>query len=335
LATSPLPPVPAPGQKLPTVKTLFAAIFLLLGFFLCIAKAHIWASGVWNSETFGYAIGGLLLPCLFSYLIAGRKKVRNIFHFGISFVAFCLVFFLIELSNRPPDTRTQVANYFREASGIKPIDPSAPQSEQDKIYRSFISEVMASTKTQQETIAAYRSDLTALYTPDSYSSSQKMQHARDTIQTVYDLDHRFFLDFQEWPARIEQELAKSSLPDVEKQEIMTGVNKTFANAPILALWKQADIAESRWRDDTVTLYTFALAHSGQIRMANGHAWLDDPKVGVEFKELQNKAIDSRRFVRQIKSQITQQHNAQLQSLGLTRKDVGLSDASTPAASPQH
>ena len=316
-------------------------IFLLLGLFLCIARAHIWAVGEWNGETLGYALGGLLIPSLLSYLLAGRKRARNLLLLGTSFLVFCFLEFLLELSHRPPDAKTQAANYLREASGTKPTDPSAPQSEEEKLYRSFISEVMAGAKTQEEKIAAYRPDLAALYTADSYSNPQKMQHARDAIQAVFRVDHQYFSDFLEWPARIDQKLAKSNLSDDEKQQFMKGVNKTFADAPILALRKQGDIAESKWRDDTVKLYTFALAHSSKIRMANGHAWIDDPKVGAQFKDLQNQAIDSRRLVRQINSQLAQQRNAQMQSLGLTKKDLGIPDSpapnpsSPPTTSPQH
>jgi ABC-type Fe3+-siderophore transport system permease subunit len=90
------PPVNGPPKGF----SALAYLGMMVGIFLAIVKALVWSKGGFTSEVFGYAIAGALIPGAIAYAIAGRKKVRSPNKFALCFVALCVFFLLLELTNR-------------------------------------------------------------------------------------------------------------------------------------------------------------------------------------------------------------------------------------------
>ncbi len=65
------------------------------GIILACLKALRWSHGVVTAEVVGYAVGGILLPFLIAYAIAGRIKIRDWNKVGIWFLVLSFVFYLI------------------------------------------------------------------------------------------------------------------------------------------------------------------------------------------------------------------------------------------------
>jgi uncharacterized membrane protein len=88
------------SEQLATVPGKPVGILGLIGFFAGIVLAYLkalkWSHGTMTAEVFGYAVGGVLLPFLISYVIAGRRKSRDWNKVGIWFLLLSLVFYLIE-----------------------------------------------------------------------------------------------------------------------------------------------------------------------------------------------------------------------------------------------
>jgi len=92
--STPAPIVPAPTSK---PLGLIFWVCIVVGVLLSFSTARVWAHGEWTGEAQGYAFGGILVPGLIAYLIAGRRKLRDPADFGLWFCGLCLLFFLLEL----------------------------------------------------------------------------------------------------------------------------------------------------------------------------------------------------------------------------------------------
>lgn len=248
----------SPSPPLSPAKRALVAFLMLLGIVLSVARALLWSRGVWTAEVFGYAISGILMSTVVAYLIAGRRKNRKPVLFGLTFVAISFVMCLLELSNPPENMNGKVADIVREASGTKPIDRrGAPDSPQDKLLRDVMTEFLDKVKAYREKAHELGTGLQTLYRPESFSGPEAMSHTRDGVQKIATLDHEFAFQLEQWPARVQEQVAQSSVSDSDKQSFLKGFHETFSNSEIVTLRRQGDQIEVQWCKDTLDLYDFA------------------------------------------------------------------------------
>jgi hypothetical protein len=235
------PPTPSTdARERPALwRIIVATILITIAVALCALKAFFWS---------GYAMGAMVMGGLVSYLIAGREKVQNALRFGFIFFSFSLALLLLG-----------TANHHR-----------SPEQEAAKLERQVKGEFLDLAKAHRQKVAELRPDLQMLYSAQSYSSPVSIKRTRDAVKNVAALDHEFMTHFETFPARVQQEVAQSSLSDTEKQLLLQSVNQSDAYSNALEVRRKADQIEQQWCDETVVLYDFALAHQKQIQIKNGH-----------------------------------------------------------------
>jgi hypothetical protein len=304
------------------------SFLVLLGIGLSVVQALFWSRGVWTAEASGYAIGGMLISSGVAYLIAGRKKNRKPVVFGLIFVAISFVQLLSELSHPPKDPNARVADLVREASGTKPIDGGgAFDSPQDKLLREVMTEFLDKAKAYREEAHQLGGGLQTLYTPESFSGPEAMTHTRDGVEKLSALDHEFALQLEQWPARVQEQVAQSSLSESDKQEFLKGFHETFSNSEIVTLRRQGDQIEGQWSKDTLALYDFARSHAGRIHVKDAQIVIDDENVRTQFDDLLHQSRGERQRMTDTNAQIAKLQKEGLQNFGLSRTDVGLAEQS--------
>jgi hypothetical protein len=332
--SSPLPAVPPdsasstpvpipPSLPLSPAKRAFVAFLVVLGIALSVLDALLWSRGFWTAEVLGYAIGTILMSSIVAYLIAGRKKNRKPVLFGLIFVAISFVLCLMELSNRPKDMNGKIADLVREASSTKPIDRrGALDSPQDKLLREVMTEFLDKAKAYREKAHELGADLQTLYRPESFSGPEAMSHTRDSVQKVTALDHEFAIQLEQWPARVQEQVAQSALSEPDKQSFLKGFHETFSNSEIVTLRTQGDQIEVQWSKDTLDLYDFARSHAGRIHVKDAHILVDDESVRTRFNDLLHQSREQHRRMTDTNAQLAKLQQDGLKKFGLTRKDVG-------------
>lgn len=326
---APLPPSPRP---LSPAKRALVGLLVLLGIALSVTKALLWSRGVWTAEVSGYAIGALLTSSVVAYLIAGRKKNRRPVFFGLIFVGISFVLCLLELSRPPKEPNAKVADLVREASGTKPLDRrGAFDSPQDNLLREVLTEFLNKAKAYREKPDELEVSLQTLYTPESFSSLEAMSRTRDSVQKVTVLDHEFALQLEQWPSRVQEQIAQSTLSESDKESILKGFHETFSNSEIVSLRRQEDQIEVQWCKDTLALYDFARSHAGRIHVRDAHILIEDESLRTRFNDLLHQSHGQRQRMTDTNAQIAKLQKDGLQKLGLTRKDVGLVEPSDSAA----
>lgn len=320
------PPVP-PSQLPPSpAKRALVAFLVLLGIALSVVKALFWSRGVWTAEASGYAFGGILMPAGVAYLIAGRKKNRKPVVFGLIFAAISFVLLLSELSHPPRDLKATVADLAREASGTKPIDGGgAFDGPQDQLLREVMTEFLGEAKAYRGKAHELAPSLQTLYTPESFSGPEAMSHTRDGVEKISALDHAFALQIEQWPARVQEQVAQSGLSEYDQQEFLKGFHKSFSNSDIITLRRQADQIEVQWCNDTLALYDFARSHAGQIHVKDAHILIGDQNVRTQFDDLLHQSRGERQRMTDTNAQIAKLQIEGLEKFGLTRTDVGLAE----------
>jgi hypothetical protein len=318
---APLSPSPNP---LSPAKRALVAFLVLLGVALSVAKALLWSRGVWNAEVSGYAIGALFMSSVVAYLIAGRKKNRKPVLFGLIFVGISFVLCLLELSNHPKDPKAEVADLVREASGARPIDRRGKfDSPLDKLLREVMTEALDKAKAHREKAHELEGSLQTLYTPESFSGTEAMSRASDGVQKVTALDHEFALQLEQWPSRVQEQVAQSALSESDKHAFQEGFHDSFSTSELVTLRQQGDQIEAQWCKDTLALYDFARLHAGRIHVKDAHILIEDENVRTRFNELLHQSRGQHQRMKETNAQIAKLQKDDLQKFGLTRKDVGL------------
>jgi hypothetical protein len=320
-------PASSPPEKLKAWHKIVASISIAFGVSVCALKALVWSGGEWNAEVGGYSSGGVFLCALISYLIAGRRKVRNAARFWFWFSTLAFIFLFLEFSNHPRETKNEVADLLREASGTKPVEKHAGlcQGRFDSFTRGVFREFFDGIKAHNQKVDALSPDLAIVYSATSYSTPAAMQKTLEAVQNVTALDHEFLEQTETWPTRVRQQVANSSLSKRDKEEFLKGFDEAFASSTILAVRREADKTEAEWRDGTVALYAFALKHSRGIRVKGENLIIPDDTLSAQFNGLQGQAIAKRKKLNDADEKLRKSQNGSLQKAGLTKKDVGLSD----------
>ena len=324
MSTLPPQPAPSPPEKPKTWHKILVSISIAFGISLCVFKALVWSRGEWNAEVSGYALGAVFLCALISYLIAGRKKVRNALRFGFWFSSLSFLLLFLEFANHPRETTNAAADLIREASGTKPVEKHAGfyGSRLDSFTRDVLREFLDGIRAHNQKVEALQPDLAIVYSAASYSNPAAMQRTVEAVQSVAALDHEFMEQTEAWPTRVRRQVANASLSKRDKEEFLKGFDEAFASSTILAARREADKTEAEWRDATVALYAFALKHSRGIRVKGEELIIRDDNLRAQFSGLQGQAIAERRKMDNANKRMDELRKELLQKAGLTKKDVG-------------
>lgn len=227
--------------------------------------------------------------------------------------------------------KAYVADLIREASGTKPIDGEF-DSPKKKLLREVMAEALDKAKAHREKAHELARSMPTLYTPESFSDTEAMSRTRDGVQKMTAIDHEFLLQLEQWPSRVQEQVARSALSESDKQSFLEGFHKSHFSAPeIVALRQQGDQIEAQWCKDTLALYDFARLHAGRIHVKDEHILIEDENVRTRFNELLHQSRGQRHRMTETNAQIAKLQNDVLQKLGLTRKDVGLVEPSDSAS----
>jgi hypothetical protein len=301
---------------------IFAILGIVAGIFLAFLRAWIWSSGQFGGEAFGYALSGVLIPGLISYAIAGREKVRDLNRFGLAFFLVSAFVFALEVSQRDPKQSESPSDLVKEVTGKKAVD-QGNSSETDRLARIVLSDILPIRKSHDTQIAKFSSDLSHIYSAESFSNRASMQRSIDAVQGTLSADEDFSHQFQAWHGRIKETVDHSSLSEADKEGFIQGAEKTIGSSDILKVRDRIVEAEERWAAATKDLYTYAMANDQKIKVKGSELLIDDEKVRSDFNHQLKDCKDLRSNMRSLNSQLRQLQDAGMKEVGITRDDLGL------------
>lgn len=305
-------------------------MLVLLSIALGVLKAFFWSRGEWNPQVFGYAFSSVLIPFLIAYAIAGRKNSRKPVTFGLCFLGISFVFLLMEMAHPPKNPNDRVADLLREATGAKSSSGYGSfDSPTEKLTREVMGEFLAKAKTYQQQSSEMSAELEHLYSAPSFSSLDAMNRTRASVQKITELDHNFVLQCEQWPARVREQVARSSVSESDKQGFLKGFDETYSKSDSLTLRRKADQIEAQWSSDTLALYAFAASHASRLHVKDDHIFIAGDDVCAEFNELLRKSREQQQKLADVNTQLANLQSAGLQRYGLTKSDFGMDDTKTP------
>lgn len=130
-------------------------------------------------------------------------------------------------------------------------------------------------------------------------------------------------------ARVQQEVAQSSLSDAGKQLFLQGVIESNDYSSALEVRRKADQIEQQWCDETVALYDFALTHQKQIQIKNGHLIINEERTRQQFNNLLKQAREQRRRIQDTYAEMAKLRKEVMRKSGLTKEDLGLEGGDSP------
>lgn len=301
---------------------ILAILGIVAGILLAFLRAWIWSSGEFAGEAFGYAMSGVLISGLISYAIAGREKVRDLNRFGLAFFLASAFVFALEVSQGHQKRSESVSDLVKEVTGKKAIDP-ANSSETDRLGRAVLSDMLAIRRAHDAQVAKFSSDLTSIYSAESFSNQVSMQRSIDAVQGTLSADEDFSHQFQAWRDRVKEEVDQSSLSDVDKEGFIREVEKTIGDSDILKVRDQIVEAEEKWATATKNLYQYTMANDQKIKVKGSQLLIDDEKVRSDFNLQLKNCRDLRSNMRSLNSQLRQLQDAGMKKVGVSRDDLGL------------
>jgi hypothetical protein len=301
---------------------IFAILGIVAGIFLAFLRAWIWSSGEFGGEAFGYALSGVLIPGLISYAIAGRKKARNLNRFGLAFFLVSAFVFHLDVSLGHPKQGESAADLIREVTGKKAVDPGN-SSETDRLARTVLGDILAIRKSHDAQVAKFSSDLSHIYSAESFSNRVSMQRCIDAVQGTLTADEDFSHQFQAWRDDIREKVDHSSLSEADKEGFIQGTEKAIGGSDILRVRDRIVEAEEKWAAATKDLYTYALANDQNIKVKDSELLIDDEKVRSDFNRQLKDCKELRSNMRSLNSQLRQLQDAGMKKVGISRDDLGL------------
>jgi hypothetical protein len=301
---------------------ILAILGIAAGIFLAFFRAWIWSSGEFGGEAFGYALSGVLIPGLVSYAIAGRKKARNLNRFGLAFFLVSALGFALEVSQTHPKQSESPSDLVKEVTGKKAVDP-ANSSETDRLGRTVLGDMLAIRKSHDAQVAKFSSDLTHIYSAESFSNRVSMQRSIDAVQGTLTADEDFSHQFQDWRDQIKEKVDHSSLSEADKEGFIRGVEKAIGGSDILKVHDQIVEAEEKWAAATKDLYAYAMANDQKIKVKGSELLIDDEKVRSEFNRQLRDCRDLRSHMRSLNSQLRQLQEEGMKKMGIKRDDLSL------------
>jgi hypothetical protein len=312
----------SPNEPAVNFLGVFAILGVVAGIFLALFRAWIWSSGEFGGEAFGYALSGVLIPGLIAYAIAGRKKARNLNRFGLAFFLVSAFAFALEVSQTRPQRSESASDLVKEVTGKKTVDPR-DSNETNRIWRTVLGDMLAIRKSHDAQVAKFSSDLSHLYSAESFSDRVSMQRCIDAVQGTLSADEDFSRQFQAWRDHIKEEVDHSSLSEADKEGFIQGVEKTMGGSDILKVRDQIVEAEGKWAAATKDLYSYTVANSQKIKVKGSELLIDDDKVRSDFNRQLKDCKDLRSNMRSLNSQLRQLQDAGMKEAGITRDDLGL------------
>jgi hypothetical protein len=322
-------PTSSPNGSTVNLLGIFAILGIVAGIFLAFFRAWIWSSGELGGEAFGYALSGVLIPGLISYAIAGRKKARDLNRFGLAFFLVSAFVFALEVSQSHPKQSESPSDLVREVTGKKTVDP-ANSSETDRLGRTVLADMLAIRKSHDAQVAKFSSDLSHIYSAESFSNRVSMQRCIDAVQGTLSADEDFSHQFQAWRDHIKEKVDHSSLSEADKEGFTHGVEKAIGGSDILKVRDQIVEAEEKWAAATKDLYTYAMANDQKIKVKGSELLINDERVRSDFNRQLKDCRDLRNNLRSLNSQLRQLQEAGMKKMGIARDDLGLDQSqSTP------
>lgn len=303
------------------------AVVLLAALYAAIVPA----SGP-ESEQMGFRVGTLiatvLFPFLIAYVIAGRRKVRDLKRFGYVFSIAGLTFLTLSwlgatnaLNVETPEQH--IGRLMREAAGTQPVrNPGfGNQREFDVAVRDQFRNLMQANR--EYLAAAERlnaSETARLNSPETLADPTSGSQALEHLHAAYDLDARQEQRVNEILQKLRAAIQSSSSSPAEQKSLSKGFDDGVATQ-ILKRQKLVS-AEKAWVDAEDDLYGFTGGHPKEIKLAGGRVAIADNTTREQFNQKIRSEEALRKDFLERKQQFSNDQAKLLGSYGLDRKSVG-------------
>lgn len=285
-----------------------------------------------ESERVGFILGtfiaATLIPFLIAYIIAGRRRVRDLKRFAYVFSIAGLIFLTLSwlgatnaLNVETPEQH--IGRLMREAAGTQPIRNTGfgQQRDFDVAVREQFRSLMQANR--EYTAAAEQLDAgetAKLNTPETLADPDSGGQALKHLHAAYNLDARQEQKINEILQKLREAMqSSSSSPSVQKS-----LSKGFDNGIATQGLKRQKLisAEKAWVEAEDDLYGFTSQHRNEIKLAGRRIAIANKDVREQF----NQKIDSEEALRkdflEKKQQFSNDQAKLLGSYGLDRKSVG-------------
>jgi len=277
-----------------------------------------------SAESFGYAVGALILPFVIAYVIA--RKQHGWARFSYWFLGLGVLFSLGSLvPNSKSLSNLSRTDLLKELAGTKPVDAGlSPQDRETvNVSRAIFSDLQESVKTYQQNLTALRPDIKTLFTSDSFTSRAKIEKALKVLDQVMVLDRGSINTIENIPNTARLRVEQSHLSEKDQISFLQGLTSAFRASNIPALGKSAVDAEQAWVDAAADLYRFADEHAGEISTKNGRLAIGNDATRAQFNAKVRRTQELRQEFLAAKKQFDEAQNATLKIEGVSRADLGV------------
>ena len=296
-----------------------AGIVLVVVYALIVAV--IWGGGSFSAEVFGYATGGVLIPFVIAYLIAGRRSRRDWNRFARLFVWIGVgVLTMNAVSSLAEPPRNNVNEYVKRALTKAAAGQSGSGTE-EVLFVDFFRDVITATRRYQDAASACNRYSPKAFTPESFAGAEVMDQTRSHLTQCVSLDLEHYEETQKILSAFRQKVAASDLSQQHKDEMLKGVDE--GEAASMNAYGNVIQVERLWLSATTDLYQYSRDHAGQIHVRGGRVLISGDDVLAEFNHKLHSAQALHRSFLQANTQLEALRRETSNQIGFSPADLGL------------
>lgn len=231
-------------------------------------------------EYLGYTIGVMFIPFVLAWLIYGRKKKWG--QFSKWFLLLTLITYFLSSSQSkkaPYNANDAMATLLKQAAGTA---PPSDRTAAETSFRQWFQEVLTVGNSYRSVSNGFfAGDGKLLLKPDSYSSKEAIQQAKQGLESVLNSNHKVE-EFLEKGAleTARQRVNKLDWSEGDKNAFLVGMQSTYNAAPS----KNALNAEAAWLQSCIDLYDFVDEHFSEVEVKDHQAHITNNEVRLQFND---------------------------------------------------
>jgi hypothetical protein len=313
-----MPPVASASKSDRNTHPLGGAIFAAI--VIALSAMLVFRPNGFSAETFGYWLGGLVIPGLIAYGISGARKRRN----WLAYSGWLLLFVL--MLNRSGHTLGSMSKpqMMRQLSGVDPVDSNliGDQRETVRISRAIFGDLRQFRNSQ----SSARAGLDAIYpefnAANTFSSRASAERILETLAKKSQLDSALGTELDAIPGKMRSEVDKSELSAADRAATANQLLEGYENSKS----RQASIkmldADSKWINSETDLYKYVEQNLDQISVKNGKVRIIQDDVLRGFNSRINTVNEQREAFIAASQSYQEAVKNERKTLGVSGADLG-------------
>lgn len=274
----------------------------------------------YSAESFGFALGTLILPFIIAYAITRKEQGWRRFSYW-----FLALGFFLALGSMPKGLGDlSTPDLAKELVGTKPLENGLSETDRETalVTRSIFADLRVWRKAHDDRVAAMTPEISRINSVQSFSSRGRIEHTVSIINQTLALDQENISMLNQVPALVKQHLAGTNLSEDQKQSYLKNFLESYNNTKIAEAQGQAFAAEQEWANATIDLYNYASQRISEIVIVGDQIQITNSRIREQFNDRLDRTAKLRR------NYLAAQNNADavkaedLKKMGVTAADLG-------------